>query len=379
MKIGIPKEIKDHEYRVGATPAMIKALVQEGHALFVQTKAGERIGFTDEMYQEAGAQIVASPAVVYESELILKVKEPQASEFPLLYEGQILFCYLHLAPDPEQARHLLKQGVVAIAYETVTDRLGRLPLLIPMSEIAGRVSIQVGAHALQMANGGRGVLLGGVPGVSPGKVVVIGGGIVGTNAARMAMGLGADVTILDNNLSRIRELDDLFGPRLKALYSTPSSLEEAVMEADLVIGGVLIPGQCAPKLVTRKMIQKMKKGSVIVYVAIDQGGCAETSRPTSHSNPFYEVDGVIHYCVTNMPGAVARSSTLALTNATLPYVKEIARKGYREAVRRDPGLAQGVNVCLGKLTNRDVFIALGEELGVEFFPLEEALFECALT
>ena len=372
MLIGIPKEIKDHEYRVGATPAMVKVLVGSGHDVIIETNAGDKIGFTDVMYSEAGAQIVSGPEEVYNAEMIIKVKEPQASEYPLLKEDQILYCYLHLAPDPAQTKALLKSKVAAIAYETVTDHLNRLPLLIPMSEIAGRVSIQVGAATLQMANGGRGVLLGGVPGVAPGKVSVIGGGVVGTHAARMAMGLGADVTILDNNLSRIRELDDLFGHRLKALYSTPASVEESVAEADLVIGGVLIAGQKAPRLVTRNMVKKMKRGSVIVDVAIDQGGCCETSRPTSHSEPTYEVDGVLHYCVTNMPGAVARTSTLALTNATLPYALRLANKGYKKACEDDPGLAMGLNVCLGHMTNRDVWIALGEELGVPYCPPAEA-------
>lgn len=372
MLIGIPKEIKDHEYRVGATPAMVKVLVGSGHDVMIETKAGDKIGFTDAMYMEAGAQIASSPSEVYSAEMIIKVKEPQVSEYPFLREDQILYCYLHLAPDPEQTKALLKSKCVAVAYETVTDQLGRLPLLIPMSEIAGRVSIQVGAASLQMANGGRGVLLGGVPGVAPGKVTVIGGGVVGTHAARMAMGLGADVTILDNNLTRIRELDDLFGHSLKALYSTPASIEEAVAEADLVVGGVLIPGQKAPRLVTAKMVKKMKRGSVIVDVAIDQGGCCETSRPTSHSAPTYEVDGVIHYCVTNMPGAVARTSTLALTNATLPYALQLANKGYKKACEEDSGLAMGLNVVLGHMTNRDVWIALGEELGVEYCPPAEA-------
>ncbi len=372
MLIGIPKEIKDHENRVGATPAMVKVLCSLGHKVRVQAQAGAQIGFADALYQEAGALIVSTPQKVYEAEMVIKVKEPQSSEFPLLKEGQILFCYLHLAPDPEQTKALLKSGVVAIAYETVTDRLGRLPLLIPMSEIAGRLSIQVGASYLQMANGGRGVLLGGVPGVAPGKVAVIGGGVVGTHAARMAMGLGADVSILDNNLSRIRELDELFGHRIKALYSTPASIEEAVAEADLVVGGVLIAGQKAPRLVKRSMVQKMKKGAVMVDVAIDQGGCFETSKPTTHSDPVYEVDGVIHYCVTNMPGAVARTSTLALTNATLPYAIALAEKGYELACTEDLGLAQGLNVCLGRLTNPDVWGALGEELGIEYCPPEEA-------
>lgn len=377
MRIGIPKEIKNHEYRVGATPQMVQTLIASGHEVMVQSMAGAKIGFVDEMYEQAGATIVDTAKEVYEAEMIIKVKEPQAEEFPLLKEEQILYCYLHLAPDPVQAENLLKQKVVAIAYETVTDNHGHLPLLVPMSEIAGRISIQVGATALQMANGGRGVLLGGVPGVAPGNVVVLGGGIVGTNAARMALGLGADVAILDNNLKRIRELDAMYGPRLKTLYSTPAAIAEAVSQADLVVGAVLIAGQKAPSLVTKAMLKNMKQGSVIVDVAIDQGGCFETSRPTTHSDPLYEVDGVLHYCVTNMPGACARSSTMALTNATLPYALQLANKGYRRALEEDPGLMLGLNVCLGKMTSYDVWLALGNELGVDYCPPEEAFPEVA--
>jgi alanine dehydrogenase len=366
MLIGIPKEIKNHEYRVGSTPDMVSALVQAGHRVFIQTLAGHQIGFTDEMYLEAGAEIVQTAADVYQAEMIIKVKEPQASEFLLLKEGQILFCYLHLAPDPEQAKNLLESKVVAIAYETVTDRQDRLPLLIPMSEIAGRIAIQAGATALQMAHGGRGVLLGGVPGVSPGKVVVIGGGIVGTHAARMALGLGAEVTILDNNLTRLRELDGLYGHALKTLYSSPAVIAHEVANADLVIGAVLIPGKMAPKLVTKKMVSKMQPGSVIVDVAIDQGGCFETSRPTTHSEPTYVVDGVVHYCVTNMPGGCARTATEALTNATMPYALKIAGKGYKRALQDDPGLLLGLNVCLGHVTNQHV----AHDLGYDYTPPE---------
>jgi alanine dehydrogenase len=361
MHIGIPKEIKDHEYRVGATPSMVRALVAAGHKVFVQARAGQKIGFTDEMYAQAGASIANDAKQIYEAEMIIKVKEPQDEEFPLLKENQILFCYLHLAPDPEQTKHLLEKKVVGIAYETVTDHHNRLPLLVPMSEIAGRIAVQAGATALQMINGGRGVLLGGVPGVAPGKVVVIGGGVVGTNAARMAMGLGADVTILDNNLTRLRDLDDLFGPLLKTLYSSAQNIEHMVTQADLVIGSVLIPGKKAPKLVTKEMVKKMQPGSVIVDVAIDQGGCFETSRPTTHSEPLYTVDNVVHYCVTNMPGACARTSTEALTNATCPYALKIANKGYRQALKDDPGLMLGLNVYKGFVTFQQVANDLGYE------------------
>jgi alanine dehydrogenase len=359
MIIGIPKEVKNHEYRVGATPDMVKTFVHAGHEILVQSQAGAQIGFTDEMYAKAGAQIVKSPKEVYKAEMVIKVKEPQLSEFPLLKEGQILFCYLHLAPDPEQAKHLLQRKVVGIAYETVTDKMHRLPLLIPMSEIAGRISVQVGATALQMANGGRGVLLGGVPGVRPGKVAVIGGGIVGTQALRMALGLGADVAVLDNNLSRLRELEALYSPALKTLYATPAAIEKAVAEADLVIGAVLVPGKMAPKVVTKGMVKKMLPGSVIVDVAIDQGGCFETSRPTTHSDPTYVVDGVVHYCVTNMPGACARTATIALTNATMSYALKIAKHGYQRALQEDPGLMLGLNVYLGHVTHPDVANDLG--------------------
>lgn len=359
MLIAIPKEIKDHEYRVGATPDMVKTLKKAGHTILVQTKAGASIGFTDKMYEEAGGQIVPSAAEAYKAEMIIKVKEPQESEFPLLKEGQILFCYLHLAPDPVQTKHLLERKVIGIAYETVADSQNRLPLLTPMSEVAGRIAIQAGATALQLANGGKGVLLGGVPGTAPGNVVIIGGGIVGTQAARMAMGLGADVTILDNNLNRLRDLDAVYGPRLKTLYSSPGNIENVVAAADLVVGAVLVPGKMAPKLVTKQMIKKMAPGSVVVDVAIDQGGCFETSRPTTHSEPTYVVDGVIHYCVTNMPGACARTATQALTNATSPYALAIANKGYKRALQEDSSLMLGLNVYLGKVANEAVAHDLG--------------------
>lgn len=369
MLIGIPKEVKDHEYRVGATPEKAKLLLNSKHKVLVQSGAGEKIGFTDEMYASHGATIVKTAKEVYEAEMVIKVKEPQKSEFPLLKEGQILFCYLHLAPDPEQTKHLLQSKVVAIAYETVKDTQGRLPLLTPMSEVAGKIAIQAGATALQMISGGRGVLLGGVPGVEPAKVVVLGGGTVGTMSARMAMGLGANVIIFDNNLNRLRELDALYGPSLKTVFSHPVSIEKAVIDADLVVGAVLIAGKKAPRLVTKEMLKKMKPGSVIVDVAIDQGGCFETSRPTTHSDPTYIVDGVVHYCVTNMPGACARTSTQALNNATIPYAIKIAEKGYKQALKEDPGLLEGLNTCLGYVTNR--FVA--QELGYEYRPPESML------
>ncbi len=359
MLIGIPKEIKNHEYRVGATPAMARALVEAGHQLLVQKDAGTQIGFSDSLYREAGARIVNTPTEVYACEMIIKVKELQEEEFPLLHKGQILFCYLHLAPDPIQTKHLVESGVVAIAYETVTDVYGRLPLLVPMSEIAGRIAIQVGATCLQMNHGGKGRLLGGVPGVSPASVTIIGGGIVGTEAARMAMGLGASVTLIDKDLNRLRTLDSLFGPHLKTLYSTSTAIEESLISADLVIGAVLIPGKTAPKLITSQMIKKMSAGSVLVDVAIDQGGCAETSRPTTHTTPTYVVDGVVHYCVTNMPGACALTSTQALTNATMDYAMKIADKGYKQALYDHPGLRDGLNVCLGLVTNESVASDLG--------------------
>lgn len=368
MEIGIPKEIKNREYRVGATPAMVRALTEAGHSVIVQSNAGHEIGFLDEMYKAAGAKIVRTPDEVYDSsEMIIKVKEPQESEFSLLKEGQILFCYLHLAPDPIQTQHLIDRNVVAIAYETVTDQHGRLPLLVPMSEIAGRISIQVGAMSLQLNNGGKGLLLGGVPGVAPANVVVIGGGVVGTEAARMALGLGANVTIIDRDLNRLRALDSLFGPSLKTLYSTSQTIEESIANADLVIGAVLLPGKLAPKLVTRQMISEMAPGSVVVDVAIDQGGCFETSRPTTHDNPTYIVDHVVHYCVTNMPGACARTATQALTNATVDYALLIANKGWKKAVKENEGIRNGLNVCYGQVTNPHV----ASDLGYKYVKPEE--------
>jgi alanine dehydrogenase len=357
--IGIPKENKDHEYRVGATPGFVKALISHGHHVVVQKDAGAKIGFTDQMYQEAGAKVVASLKDVYEAEMIIKVKEPQPIEYPLLKENQILFCFLHLAPDPIQTQALLEKKVVGVAYETIYDDKHRLPLLTPMSEIAGRLSVLMGSSALQMANGGRGVLIGGVPGVAPANIVILGGGVVGTEAAKMAVGLGGDVALFDSNLNRLRELDMVFGSKLKTIYSTPQNIQEYVKNADIVIGAVLIPGKTAPKLVTREMLKTMKKGSVIVDVAIDQGGCFETSRPTTHSNPIYQEEGVIHYCVTNMPGSCALTSTLALTNATYSYALRLANQGYKKALREDPLFLEGLNVCLGHVTHKGVASDLG--------------------
>lgn len=369
MIIGIPKEIKNHEYRVGATPSLVRLLVEGGNEVCVQSLAGEKIGYTDHMFAMAGAKIVHTPEEIYECEMIIKVKEPQSSEFPLLKEGQILFCYLHLAPDPVQTQQLIDSKVIAIAYETVTDAQGRLPLLIPMSEIAGRIAVQVGATSLQLNKGGKGILLGGIAGVLPGNVVVIGGGAAGTESARMALGLGADVLILDRDLARLRMLDALFGPRLKTLYSSPLNVEESVAKADLVIGSVLIPGKTAPKLITREMVKKMTPGSVIVDISIDQGGCAETSKPTTHADPTYVVDGVVHYCVTNMPGACARTSTQALTNATGEYALMIANKGWKKALLDHAGLRQGLNVCFGHVTNESV----AQDLGYSYVSAERIL------
>ena len=368
MRIGVPKEIKDHEYRVGVTPAGVSALKSHGHEVLVEAGAGVRIGFSDAMYETAGAMLTGR-SEVYGCDMIIKVKEPQPSEVELLREGQLLFCYLHLAPEPELTRGLLEKKVVGIAYETVTDALGTLPLLTPMSEVAGRLSVQAGATALQIANGGSGVLLGGVPGVAPGKVVILGGGVSGINAAKMAVGLGADVTILDINLARLRYLDDVFGSRVKTRYSEPAGIAELVHEADLVIGAVLIPGKRAPQLLTRDMIQSMKPGSAFVDIAIDQGGCAETSRPTSHSVPTYVEHGVVHYCVTNMPGATARTSTLALTQATLPLALELANKGYARALLDNPGLQDGLNVFRGQVTHP----AVAADLGYALEPVKTAL------
>jgi len=355
MIVGVPKEIKDNEARVGVTPAGAKALVEAGNTVLVETQAGAQSGFDDAEYQNAGAEIVGDSGYVWgKSEMVVKVKEPILSEYVYFREGLVLFTYLHLAPLPELTEELLRKKVIGLAYETVRDREGTLPLLTPMSEVAGRMSVQVGATYLEKERGGRGILLGGVPGVPPAQVCIIGGGIVGTNAARIALGFGAKTTIIDVNLNRLRELEDIFGGRLYTLASNSYNLGNATREADLVIGGVLIPGATAPKIVTRAMVRAMKKGAVIVDVAIDQGGCVETARPTSHSKPSFVEEGVVHYCVTNMPGAVPHTSTLALTNSTFPYLLRLANLGPREALKRDPGLAEGLNTWLGVLAHRGV-------------------------
>ncbi len=369
MRIGVPKEIKIHEYRVGLTPAGARELCQSGHTVVVETNAGVGIGFDDAQYVEAGAKIAPNAAKVFaDADLVVKVKEPQPAEYPLLRRGQTLFTYLHLAADRAQAQALMHAGVTAIAYETVTAADGSLPLLTPMSEVAGRMSVQVGAACLQKANGGRGVLLGGVPGVTPGKVVILGGGVAGTHAAEMAVGLRADVTIVDRSIKRLRELSVQFGASLKTAYATTATIEALVAEADLVIGAVLVPGAAAPKLVTRAMLRTMQPGAVLVDIAIDQGGCFETSKPTSHSDPTFVVDGIVHYCVTNMPGAVPRTSTLALTNATLPYVKQLANLGVLPALANDVHLANGLNVHQGAVTHP----AVAQALGLVFKPYRAA-------
>src|SRR5271170_2647716 len=355
MRIGVPKEIKNHEYRVGMTPAAVRELTARGHEVFVETQAGEGISLHDEMYKKVGAKILPNADEVFASaDMIVKVKEPQPVEIKRLRKGQVLFTYLHLAPDPEQTKGLLDSGAICIAYETVTDRFGGLPLLAPMSEVAGRMSIQAGAHSLEKAQGGMGMLLGGVPGVPAAKVVVLGGGVVGTNAARMAMGLEAHVTILDVSLRRLNELDLQFGSKLNTVYSTIDAIEEHVVAADLVIGGVLLPGAAAPKLITEAMVKQMKKGSVIVDVAIDQGGCAETSHATTHADPTYRVHDVVHYCVANMPGGVARTSTFALNNATLPFTLALADLGAEAAMKKNAHLRAGLNVYKGTLTYKAV-------------------------
>ncbi len=362
MRVGCPKEIKNHEYRVGLTPGSVREYVAHGHDVLIETGAGAGIGADDAAYQAAGAKIAKTAAEVFaKSDMIVKVKEPQPGEWAQLRDGQILYTYLHLAPDPEQTKGLIKSGVTAVAYETVTDDRGGLPLLAPMSEVAGRLSIQAAATALQKANGGRGILLGGVPGVLPAKVAVIGGGVVGLHAAKMAVGLGADVTILDRSLPRLRQLDDIFNGRVHTRFSTISALEDEIYSAEAVIGAVLIPGAAAPKLVTREMLAGMKKGSVIVDVAIDQGGCFETSKATTHADPTYVVNDVIHYCVANMPGAVPITSAHALNNATLYYGLQLADKGLK-ALMDDPHLRNGLNVHQGKITNKAVAEALGLEM-----------------
>ena len=360
MRIGVPREIKVHEYRVGLVPAGVRELTAAGHQVLIESGAGNGIGVDDAEFRAAGASIAARAAEVFErAEMIVKVKEPQPVECEMLRPGQVLFTYLHLAADPQQARGLMKSGATAIADETVTAPNGSLPLLTPMSEVAGRMSIQVGAASLQKANGGFGVLLGGVPGVPPAKVVILGGGVSGTHAAEMAVGMRADVTVVDRSVDRLRELSSMFGASLRTAYSTTETIERLVRHADLVVGAVLVAGAAAPKLVTRAMVKTMKPGTVMVDISIDQGGCFETSHPTTHAEPTFVVDGVIHYCVANMPGAVPRTSTLALTNATLPYVRALADLGWREAFRRDPGLAAGLNVHEGEITHEVVARALG--------------------
>ncbi|QTG88021.1 alanine dehydrogenase [Vibrio furnissii] len=355
MIIGVPKEIKNHEYRVGMIPASVRELASHEHQVFVETNAGAGIGFSDDDYIAVGASILPTAADVFaKADMIVKVKEPQAVERAMLREGQILFTYLHLAPDFPQTEELIKSKAVCIAYETVTDNMGRLPLLAPMSEVAGRMSIQAGALTLEKSHGGSGLLLGGVPGVAPAKVAIIGGGVVGANAARMAIGLRADVTILDRNIDTLRRLDEEFQGRANVVYSTEDAIEHYVLDADLVIGAVLIPGAAAPKLVTKAHIRRMKPGSAVVDVAIDQGGCFETSHATTHADPTYIVDDVVHYCVANMPGAVARTSTFALNNATLPYIVKLANKGYQAALTSDPGFMKGLNVIHGKVTCKEV-------------------------
>jgi len=360
--IGLPKEIKDNEYRVGLTPAGVRALTDAGHRVLVETTAGEGSGFEDSLYTRAGATIIDTADDVWaEGEMIVKVKEPIAPEYPGMRAGQLLFTYLHLAPDHELTEQLLQRKVTGVAYETITDRRGTLPLLTPMSEVAGRMAIQVGAHYLEKMSGGRGILLGGVPGVPAARVVIIGGGVVGTNAAKIAVGMGAHVTIIDNNLDRLRELDDIFLSKIATLASSAYMIHDAVAQADLIIGAVLVPGAAAPRLVTRRMLTDVTDGAVIVDVAVDQGGCVETTHPTTHSEPTYYVEGVLHYCVANMPGAVPRTSTFALTNATLPYALKLANSGFRSAVLSDPGLAAGVNTYNGKLTYQAVALSQARE------------------
>jgi alanine dehydrogenase len=370
MIVGTVREIKNHEYRVGLTPESARELVSRGHSVLVETGAGLGVGADDAQYVAAGATITADAAEVFaKAEMIVKVKEPQAAERAMLREGQILYTYLHLAPDPEQAEDLLKSGAVCIAYETVTAPNGSLPLLKPMSQVAGRMSIHAGATALEKTHGGRGVLLGGVPGVAPAKVCIIGGGVVGYNAAQVAVGMGADVTVLDRDADVLERLDSHFAGRAKTRFSNQANLAECVAEADLVIGAVLIPGAAAPKLVTRDMLKTMQAGSVLVDVAIDQGGCFETSKPTTHDNPTFIVDDVVHYCVANMPGGVARTSTYALNNVTLPHALRMADMGWKTAMRRDPHLAQGLNIWNGKVT----FKAVADALNLDYADLQLAL------
>jgi alanine dehydrogenase len=367
MKIGLPKEIKDNEYRVGLTPAGVQALKDAGHDLYVQKTAGEGSGFADEQYVNAGAKMLDTADEIWQTgDMIVKVKEPVAPEYPRMRENQLLFTYLHLAPELELTKQLLDRKVTGVAYETITDRKGTLPLLTPMSEVAGRMAVQVGATYLEKMNGGRGILLGGVPGVPAANVVIIGGGVVGTEAAKMAVGLGAHVTIIDINLDRLRQLDDIFLSKVQTLASSRYAIHEAISHADLVIGGVLVVGAAAPKLVTRDMLKDIPKGAVLVDVAVDQGGCFETTHATTHSNPTFYEEGVLHYCVANMPGAVPRTSTFALTNATLPYALALANKGFERAIQDDKGLAEGVNTYAGKLT----YEAVATSQNLDYTPLD---------
>lgn len=370
MIIGLPKEIKDNESRVGLTPAGVKTLSDFGHTVLVQKSAGEGSGISDDEYRAANGQIIETADEVWErGNMIVKVKEPVGPEYQRMREGQLLFTYLHLAPEPELTRVMLERRVTGVAYETVTNDEGHLPLLTPMSEVAGRMAVQVGAHYLQKPEGGRGVLMGGVPGVLPAKVVIIGGGVVGINSIKMAVGLGANVTVLDKNLDRLRYLDDIFGAKIKTLMSNNYNVQESIANADLVVGAVLIPGASAPHLVKREMLKTMHKGAVIVDVAVDQGGCIETTKPTTHSNPTYYVDDVLHYCVANMPGAVPRTSTFALTNATLPFAVTLANKGFAGAIAKDKHLKAGVNTYAGHIT----YEAVAESQGLAYKPLDELL------
>jgi alanine dehydrogenase len=369
MRIGVPREIKDHEYRVGLTPEGVKLLRSEGHEVRIETNAALRIGFPDSAYRDAGARICNTPAEIYDCELVVKVKELQPAEFKLLHAGQILFCYQHFAPNPNLLEHMLEANVSCVAYETVTDTMGGLPLLAPMSQIAGRLSIQVGAWALQMANGGSGVLLPGLPGVAPGKVVIIGAGTVGSNAAQIAAGMGADVTVLALNALRLAQLERAYPGKIKTRLSKPTILAEHVAGADLVIGAVSIAGKQPPKLISRELLRKMRPGSVLVDVSIDQGGIAETSHPTTHSNPIYVEEGVVHYCVANMPAAVARTATLALTQATLPYASALAKRGLKAAVFANPGLKNGLQIHAGHITYKN----LAEDTGKPYVSPEQAL------
>ena len=360
MHIGVPKEVKNHEYRVGLTPSSVRELTAAGHQVVVERNAGAGIGATDAEYEQAGASLACSADEVFaRAEMIVKVKEPQAVERARLRPGQLLFTYLHLAPDPQQCKELVETGAICIAYETVTQNGGGLPLLAPMSEVAGRMSVQAAAHSLERAHGGRGMLLGGVPGVPPAKVVILGAGVVGSNAAQMAVGTGAQIVVIDRSLDALRRMDRLLGARVMTVFSNRANVEEHVLSADVVIGGVLIPGAAAPKLVSRELVSRMKPGSVVVDVAIDQGGCFETSKATTHADPTYVVDGVVHYCVANMPGGVPRTSTYALNNATLPFVLALANKGWKQALRDDAHLRNGLNVAAGKVTCREVAHDLG--------------------